>query len=195
MAASAPRYAVVASEAGLAFPSDVARTFEVVEQLAGSATTDFGAPDKATASDGAPLSAEEAERIAALVAASWRVFDRVVSRAPAELAKGPRGGGRDRGAIVQHVLAAETAYARKIGIRQREPTAGDANAIAAHRAVILDTLRRSYETISVVERGWPPRYAARRIAWHVVDHAWEIEDRSGLSPEQAWWPIRRQQGS
>jgi len=23
-----------------------------------------------------------------------------------------------------------------------------------------------------------PRYAARRIAWHVLDHAWEIEDRS-----------------
>jgi hypothetical protein len=25
---------------------------------------------------------------------------------------------------------------------------------------------------------WPPRYAARRIAWHVLDHAWEIEDRT-----------------
>ena len=24
---------------------------------------------------------------------------------------------------------------------------------------------------------WPPRYAARRIAWHALDHAWEIEDR------------------
>jgi len=27
-------------------------------------------------------------------------------------------------------------------------------------------------------KGWLPRYAARRIAWHVLDHAWEIEDRS-----------------
>ena len=25
---------------------------------------------------------------------------------------------------------------------------------------------------------WPPAYAARRIAWHVLDHAWEIQDRS-----------------
>ena len=24
---------------------------------------------------------------------------------------------------------------------------------------------------------WPPRYAARRLIWHVLDHAWEIEDR------------------
>ncbi|HUF07607.1 MAG TPA: hypothetical protein VMP86_09560 [Candidatus Binatia bacterium] len=25
---------------------------------------------------------------------------------------------------------------------------------------------------------WPPRYAVRRAAWHVLDHAWEIEDRA-----------------
>ena len=28
------------------------------------------------------------------------------------------------------------------------------------------------------DTAWPVRYAARRIAWHVLDHAWEIEDRS-----------------
>src|SRR5438067_302187 len=27
------------------------------------------------------------------------------------------------------------------------------------------------------DRGWPVRYAARRMAWHVLDHAWEMEDR------------------
>jgi len=25
---------------------------------------------------------------------------------------------------------------------------------------------------------WPARYAIRRSAWHALDHAWEIEDRS-----------------
>jgi len=24
---------------------------------------------------------------------------------------------------------------------------------------------------------WTPRYFVRRTAWHVLDHAWEIEDR------------------
>jgi len=24
---------------------------------------------------------------------------------------------------------------------------------------------------------WPPRYFVRRVAWHVLDHGWEIEDR------------------
>ena len=25
---------------------------------------------------------------------------------------------------------------------------------------------------------WLPRYFVRRVAWHVLDHAWEIEDRA-----------------
>ena len=24
---------------------------------------------------------------------------------------------------------------------------------------------------------WTPRYFVRRVAWHVLDHTWEIEDR------------------
>ena len=24
---------------------------------------------------------------------------------------------------------------------------------------------------------WTPRYFVRRAAWHVLDHAWELEDR------------------
>ena len=30
--------------------------------------------------------------------------------------------------------------------------------------------------------GWPARYAAHRIAWHALDHLWEIEDRSTPEP-------------
>jgi hypothetical protein len=29
-----------------------------------------------------------------------------------------------------------------------------------------------------VRRPWGSRYAVRRSAWHALDHAWEIEDRS-----------------
>ena len=25
---------------------------------------------------------------------------------------------------------------------------------------------------------WPLGYAVRRFAWHVLDHAWEVEDKS-----------------
>jgi hypothetical protein len=46
------------------------------------------------------------------------------------------------------------------------------------RADILHILRQPSDGSPIAGRRWPPRYAARRIAWHVLDHAWEIEDRS-----------------
>jgi hypothetical protein len=39
-------------------------------------------------------------------------------------------------------------------------------------------LRRPSKGGPLTEKGWPQPYAARRIAWHVLDHAWEIEDRT-----------------
>lgn len=178
LAAAAPRYAVVVAAAGLSLPTSAGNAFDVVERLPGSATTDFGAPGEIASRDTEPLNGQEAERLAGLVAASWRVFDQVVGRAPTELRKGPRGGGRDRDAIVAHVLGAEAAYARKLGIRLPPPSPEDLTAVTALRTALVDALSALSAEAAGVERGWPQRYAARRIAWHVLDHAWEIEDRS-----------------
>jgi hypothetical protein len=176
LAAYRSRYAAVADAAGLRFtPGDL---FTVVERVPGTATTQFGAPGVAADAERGTLSAAQARRIAALVAASWSVFDRVVAGAPQSLRKGPRGGGRDRDAMVEHVLSAENAYARKLGIRQKQPHPEDATAIAAARDALVATLESARKGVSFVDRGWLPRYAARRIAWHALDHAWEIEDRS-----------------
>lgn len=172
-----PRYGLVAAQAGLPFEVREDDTLVVVDRVVGDATTDFGAPGRVPTLDAAPLSGAEAERLVSLVAASWTVLDRVVTTAPPVLRKGPRGGGRDRDAIAQHVLAAEQSYARKVGVKVREPRLGDDDAVAGMRAAILDVLRSSRGG-PVVEKGWPARYAARRIAWHVLDHAWEIEDKS-----------------
>jgi hypothetical protein len=179
LAGARPRYALVARQATLRFPVSADTEFEVVERMAGSATTDFGAPGGVPELDLEALDAAEAERLATLVEACWTVFDRVVASAPAELRKGPRGGGRDRNKIVEHVLGAELPYATKIGLRLRQPTRDDAAAISAHRAAIAKVLRTAaHARRAAAEAGWPPRYAARRIAWHILDHAWEIEDRS-----------------
>ncbi|HEX4984187.1 MAG TPA: hypothetical protein VFV63_20960 [Ilumatobacteraceae bacterium] len=157
------RYRVVTDRAGIEFrPGRV----DVVERLAGSASTDFGAPGAIAEWERRALGKAEAERIAALVSASWDVFGDVVAGAPAELRKGPRGGGRDRDKIVEHVVEAEQSYARQLGLgkpNQRPDLRGD---------IVAAIRRRPTDT------AWPVRYAARRIAWHVVDHAWEIEDRS-----------------
>ena len=76
------------------------------------------------------------------------------------------------------MLEAEAAYARKLGLRWKAATLGDAATVAEHREAILEVLRRPSDGSRVVEKGWPPRYAARRIAWHALDDAWEIEDKS-----------------
>jgi hypothetical protein len=178
LTAYAPRYAVVAELAGVAFPAAAGAAIQVVERLPGSATTDFGAPGAVAAGDAEPLSKPRRDRLAALVAAAWARFDEVVACAPAELRKGPRGGGRDRDKIVDHVLGAEVAFARKVGIKQSQPAAGDRPAVAALREAILAVLRAPSDGTPPVPKGWPPRYAARRIAWHALDHAWETEDRS-----------------
>jgi predicted RNase H-like HicB family nuclease len=173
-----PRYALVAEEAGLALPAGAGESLEVVERVPGSGTTDFGAPGAVPAKDAEPLTGKEANRLAKLVEASWTILDRVAAGAPAELRKGPRGGGRDRDQVLQHVIAAEAAYARKLGVRHKEPSAGDVEAVSALRKDLLKVLTVHSVGKGPVEKGWPPRYAARRIAWHVLDHAWEIEDKS-----------------
>jgi hypothetical protein len=176
----ATRYAVVARRAGLRFPSS-APTFEVVERIVwhekqggqgGKAFSyvDFGALGTAAALDSEPLTAAQANRLATLVEAAWGYLDDVIAGAPANLRKGPRGGGRDRDAVFDHVIAAEAAYARKLGVRHKE--------IATVRAGIIEAISAARSGEPAVEKGWLPRFAARRIAWHVLDHAWEVEDRS-----------------
>jgi hypothetical protein len=101
---------------------------------------------------------------------------------PAELRRGPRGGGRDRDKMTDHVLGAEAAYARKIGVKAKQPALDDRAGIEAIRAAIAEVLSRPSDGGPVVDRGWTSRYAARRIAWHVLDHAWEMEDRRQEQP-------------
>ena len=176
LAAYAARYRAVADEAGVAFGE--APMFEVVETVQGGTGTEFGVPSVITGLDRRPLSAADAERGARLVEATWSVFDHVVAASPAELRKGPRGGGRDRDKMIGHVIEADHAYAREIGVRVRPPSLDDRAAVDAERAAMLEVLRWPSDGSPLAGRTWTPRYAARRIAWHALDHAWEMEDRT-----------------
>lgn len=182
LAVYGPRYAEVAKEADIPFPSRSVEDFEIVERLRGSATTDFGAPGEPAAKDKQPVNPKDAARLAALVTAAWKVFDRVVAKAPASLRKGPRGGGRDRDAMVEHVLSAEVSYARKLGVRVDQPAREDTRAVSAERRAIVEALQAAAGKRLPTEKGWPAPYLARRIAWHALDHAWEMEDRSQPAP-------------
>jgi len=172
LAAYASRYAAVAKLAKAQFPTG-APTFDVVERLTGNATTDYGAPGIPAKDESKPVTAPQAKRMRDLLDASWTSLDQVVAKAPAELRKGPRGGGRDRDVMFDHVLGAELEYAKRIGVRLEQPDGRDRAAVRAFRKAIRDAIDNPKP-----ETKWTVRYAIRRTAWHALDHAWEIEDRS-----------------
>ena len=176
LVAYAPRYAPVARLAGFELPASI--EVDVVERNEGGGGTDFGVPSRVTEADARKVSKADAERLAAIVEAAWTTFDRVAAGAPAELRKGPRGGGRDRDKMVRHVVDADAAYAREIGLKLKEPEPFDRKAVEALRGAILAVLRQPSDGSPLAGRRWTARYAAHRIAWHALDHAWELQDRS-----------------
>ena len=182
--AYAPRYAAVARRAKVALrPPATARGLDVVERIKGDGGTEFGVPGKPAAAEDGQISAAELKRLLALLKASWSVFDSAAKKAVGvELTKGPRGGGRELAKIIEHVHEAEVAYLGQLG--SRPPAAGDdARRMARLRRAFADALTavatgKPINDPRNTKRPWTPRYAARRAAWHVLDHAWEIQDRS-----------------
>ena len=180
-----PRYARVLRAARLGFqaPTDMS-AFAVTEWLEGNATTDFGAPDAAPSSDAQPVDEAELQRFEALLKACWRAFD-AAARAAAgkELHKGPRGGGRDLERMTQHMLESEAGYLGALGWKFKAGEGDDPDEqLRQTRQATLEGLRSAARG-EIPARGprggvrWKPRYFVRRAAWHVLDHAWEIEDR------------------
>jgi hypothetical protein len=167
----ADRYGRVAKLAGETFPAADGFEVDVVERLGGGGGTEFGVPSNVTDQDRRKTSARDGDRLARVVQAAWKAFDSVAKAAPEELRKGPRGGGRNTSKVVEHVVGADEAYAREMGIKLKAP-------IAEIRSAMLDLLRQPSDGSPIADRRWTVRYAAHRIAWHALDHAWEIEDRT-----------------
>jgi hypothetical protein len=158
----APRYRAVAGRGWK--PGELT----VVGRIPGDVTTDFGAPHVVSPWDEKPLPKAKRTAQLDLLRSCWTYFDKVVDGAPASLRQGPRGGGRDRDKMVDHVREAERSYARKIGVAAPPRTPWE-----EQRGQIVDGLEANPS-----ETAWPWPYVVRRMAWHVLDHAWEIEDRS-----------------
>jgi len=174
-----PRYAPVAKLAGMQAAFATITAADVAEHYTGVGGTDFWGISFAFSSiDHQVMSGEALEYELTLMRACWTFFDAVRARVSAEMQRGPRGGGRDRDKMIGHVIEADHAYAREIGVRLPEPHIGEREAIEAERAAMLEVLRRPSDGGPLAERRWTQRYAARRIAWHALDHAWEMEDRS-----------------
>ena len=179
------RYRSVLQGTGLvvAAPADV-ESLTVVERLAGNSTTDFGAPAVALSGDAARMDEAELKRALTILGACWRALDSAAELARGrELRKGPRGGGRELDGILRHVLGGDAGYLASLGWKIKEAAGEDLQwELQRTRQAIRQGLAAAGRG-ELAERGprggirWPARYYVRRAAWHVLDHAWEIEDR------------------
>ena len=173
-----PRYAGVAERAGLAKAFARARDVEVVERVPGSSSTDFwGIPHVPSRIEAEVLSAADLERRLDLLRAGWAYFDDVAARVSAELRPGPRSAGRNRERIIRHVYLNEPEqWSKKVEVRTPLENVLNPEGLAAHRAAYLDGIR-AYNAQGKPARSWPIQFLVRRTAQHVMDHAWEMEDR------------------
>jgi hypothetical protein len=174
-----PRYAGVADRAGLRSAFNRASDVEVVERVPGSSSTDFwGIAHVPSQIERDVLSAADLERRLDLLQASWAYFDDVAARAPHDLRPGPRSAGRSRDQIIRHVYLNEPEqFSRKVEVRTPFEDVVAPGGLARHRQEYLEAIR-TYNAEGKGARTWPIQFLVRRTAHHVMDHGWEMEDRS-----------------
>jgi hypothetical protein len=172
------RYVAVAERAGMAGKFARARDVEVVERVPGSSSTDFwGVAHVPSEIERVVLPTPDLERRLDLLQASWAYFDKVAARASPELRPGSRNGGRTGDEIIRHVYGTEPSqFSRKIEVRTPFEVVMTPHGLATHRAAYLDAIR-AYNADGRPARTWPIQFLIRRTAHHVMDHAWEMEDR------------------
>jgi hypothetical protein len=179
-----PRYALALRSGRIGFRApELLTSLTVSERMQGNASTDFGVPAIAPSGDAEPIGDIEIRRFQTILRACWRSFDKATKAARGKaLRKGPRGGGRLLDAIIHHVLEADGAYLRSLGMpAERAEKAGAHGELSQIRRAILKAVdSAAHNPPSIGPRGgvrWKAPYFVRRVAWHVLDHAWEIEDR------------------
>ena len=169
------RYRPIAVAAGLASSFDRAgRRLEVVEDRVGTGSTDFwGISFSPCGLETEPMAKADLDRKLLLLHAAWSSFDEVAARVSSEMQKGPRGGGRDRDQIVGHTLRTERLeFAKRLGMRLSAE--GD---LRDHRASYVATMRAYNAGEGKRMRSWNLPFLIRHSAFHVLDHAWEMEDK------------------
>jgi hypothetical protein len=176
LAGRASRYALIPAQADIPFPADAAAAFTVTGRPAGPAAADAGPPG-ITERDADPTDTATAQRLALLLVSAWAAFYRAAGALSGELCL----------RLTRHVLAADMMCARRLGVTGPRPSPRDPAGVAALREAIAERVGRppGRSPVPAAYGGWPARYVARRIGWHVVDHSWAVEDAHGRAVEDA----------
>jgi hypothetical protein len=175
------RYRPIAGLAEMTREFNAAGPLEVVEEKVGTGSTDFWAISfSPSATEQDPMVEADLERGITLLQAAWAFFDSVAARVSPEMAKGPRGGGRDRDHIIRHTIRVESLdFASRVGlIVEDDGAAITPDGRREYRKAYVAAMR-SYNAGEAEGRmrAWTLPFVIRHSAFHTLDHAWEMEDK------------------
>jgi hypothetical protein len=181
------RYRAIALTAGMHDEFDAAGPLSVIEERVGTGSTDFwGISFAPSSTEQGRMSEAEIDRKINLLRACWAFFDAVAARVSPQMRKGPRGGGRDRDTIIRHTIRTESEnFAKRLGLRTPEGAALTPDGLIAYRDAYVAAMREYNSSEAKRMRSWTLPFLIRHSAFHVMDHAWEMEDKdlSGVSCE------------
>src|SRR5947209_3034167 len=173
------RYRPIAAGAGLAREFKATGPLDIAEDRIGTGSTDFwGISFSPSGLEQEPMDDAELERKIALLRACWAFFDQVAASVSAEMRKGPRGGGRDRDVIIRHTIRTESEdFAKRLGLRIPERGALEPKALRDYREAYVATMRSYNAGEGKRMRSWNLPFLIRHSAFHMMDHAWEMQDK------------------
>jgi hypothetical protein len=173
------RYRPIAAAAGMATEFDAGRRVKVVEDHVGTGSTDFwGISFAPSTSERDPMDEAEFDRKVALLRACWAYFDDVAATVSAELRRGPRGGGRNRDEVIRHAVRVEREdFAKRVGLRTPEEATLTTAGLQDYRTAYVAAMRAYNAGEGKRMQSWTLPFLIRHSAYHVMDHAWEMQDK------------------
>ena len=99
------------------------------------------------------------------------------------VAKGPRGGGRDRDQIIRHTIRNESEdFAKRLGLHIAEEGALTPDGLCSRRETFVAGMRTYNAGEGKRMRTWNLPLLIRHRAYHTMDHAWDMKDKDLSAP-------------
>lgn len=180
----AERYARVMHAAQIDFSTPISHAdLEVIETIEGGYATDLGGPRAVPHFDETEMTEKDLSAYQELLMAIWRAFDTaVLSSDGLMLLPANKGGLIDVYAIIGHTIQNDQSDLERLGLTYRLRLHEDPlDELRDIREAMLRAITRvAFNEIprrELLGEVWTARTFIRKIAWHTLSHAWEIEDR------------------
>lgn len=191
----AQRYARVMHAAQIDFSTPISRKdLQAIQTLEGGYATDLGGPRMVPHFDETPMTEKDLNAYQELLMAIWRSFDTAVLSSDGKLLSPPiKGGLIDVYAIIDHLIQSDQSDLERLGVTHRLRFHNDPlDELRDIREAMLRAISRAaFNDIphrELLGEIWSARTFIRKIAWHTLSHAWEIEDRTPIDLKEEQEP-------